>query len=183
MTMATQSPSASATDTAKEQVQEKAEAAQEKLKGGAQQAQERMREQVDQRSTQAGAQVSATADALRTTSRQLRGQGQDAPAQAAEKVAHHAERLGGYLSESSADRILSDLEDFGRRQPLAVAGLGVVAGFMASRFLKASSRERYQGRAPGTQPVPAATVPAMPATGAPETPVAVPPPAVSGNGA
>ena len=103
--MATQSPSGSATDNAKEQVQEKAQDAQEKLKGGAQQAQARMREQVDQRSTQAGEQVSATADALRTSSRQLRDQGQDGPAQAAEKVAHHAERLGGYLSESSADRL------------------------------------------------------------------------------
>jgi hypothetical protein len=106
-----------------------------------------MREQVDQRSTQAGAQVSATADALRSTSQQLRDQGQDAPAQAAEKVAHHAERLGGYLSDSSADRILGDLEDFGRRQPMAVIALGLAAGFAASRFLKASSRERYESRA------------------------------------
>ncbi len=159
--MATQSPSGSATESAKEQAQEKAEAAQEKLKGGAQQAQARIREQVDQRSTQAGEQVSATAEALRTTSRHLRDQGQDAPAQAAEKAAHHAERLGGYLSDSSADRILDDLEDFGRRQPLAVVGLGVVAGFLASRFLKASSRERYAGRTNGTQPAPTAT-PSLP---------------------
>ncbi len=144
--MATQSPSGSATDNAKEKAQE----AQEKLKGGAQQAQARMREQVDQRSTQAGGQVSASADALRTTSRQLREQGQDGPAQAAEKVADHAERLGGYLSESNADRILGDLEDFGRRQPMAVIALGVAAGFAASRFLKASSRQRYEGRAFGT---------------------------------
>jgi ElaB/YqjD/DUF883 family membrane-anchored ribosome-binding protein len=165
--MATQSPSGSATDNAKEQVQEKAQDAQEKLKGGARQAQARMREQVDQRSTQAGEQVNATAEALRTTSRQLRDQGQDAPAQAAEKVAHHAERLGGYLSESSADRILDDLEDFGRRQPLAVIGLGVAAGFLASRFLKASSRERYQGRANGAHPVSTATPPTPMATPAP----------------
>jgi hypothetical protein len=161
MTMATQSPSGSATESAKEQVQEKAQATQEKLQGGAQQAQARVREQVDQRSTQAGEQVSATAQALRTTSRQLRDQGQDAPAQAAEKVAHHAERLGGYLSESNADRILSDLEDFGRRRPMAVVGLGVAAGFVASRFLKASSRERYQGRSTPTaiQPVAVTTPP------------------------
>jgi hypothetical protein len=135
--MATQSSSGSATDNAKEQV-----------RGGARQAKARMREQLDQRSTQACEQVSATAEALRTTSRQLRDQGQDAPAQAADKVAHHAERLGGYLSESNADRILGDLEDFGRRQPLAVVGFGVVAGFVASRFIKASSRERYESRTP-----------------------------------
>jgi hypothetical protein len=164
--MATQSPSASTTDTAKEQVQEKAQEAQEKLKGGAQQAQARMREQVDQRSTQAGEQVSATAEALRKTSQQLREQGQDGQAQAAEKAAHHADRLGSYLSESNADRILSDLEDFGRRQPMAVIGLGVAAGFLASRFLKASSRERYQSyyqsRSTPTavQPVPRTAMPA-----------------------
>ena len=148
--MATQSPSGSATDNAKEQVQEKAQDAQEKLKGGARQAQDRIREQVDQRSTQAGEQVSASAAALRTTSRHLREQGQDGPAQAAEQVAHHAERLGGYLSESNADRILGDLEDFGRRQPMAVIALGVAAGFAASRFLKASSRQRYESRAYGS---------------------------------
>ena len=175
--MATQSPSGSATDNAKEQVQEKA---QEKVKEGAQQAQVRVREQVDQRSTHAGEQVSATAQALRSTSRQLRDQGQDGPAQAAEKAAHHAERLGGYLSESSADRILSDLEDFGRRQPLAAIGLGIAVGFAASRFLKASSRERYEGRSASA---PAPTVPAVPVTGRPTMPVAVPPPVVSGNGA
>jgi hypothetical protein len=164
--MATQSPSASTTDTAKEQVQEKAQEAQEKLKGGAQQAQARMREQVDQRSTQAGEQVSATAEALRKTSQQLREQGQDGQAQAAEKAAQHADRLGSYLSESNADRILSDLEDFGRRQPMAVIGLGVAAGFLASRFLKASSRERYQSyyesrsTATAVQPVPRTTPPA-----------------------
>ena len=144
--MATQSPSGSATDNAKEKAQE----AQQKLKGGARQAQDRVREQVDQRSTQAGEQVSASADALRTTSRQLREQGQDGPAQAAEKVAHHAERLGSYLSESNADRILGDLEDFGRRQPMAVIALGIAAGFAASRFLKASSRQRYESRAYGS---------------------------------
>jgi hypothetical protein len=162
--MATQSPTGSATDNAKEQVQEKAQDAQEKLKGGAQQARVRVREQVDQRSTQAGEQVSATADALRSTSQQLREQGQDAPAQAAEKVADHAERLGGYLSDSSADRILGDLEDFGRRQPMAVIALGVAAGFAASRFLKASSRERYESRAY-----------VSPANGAQTTPMAQPP--------
>ncbi|HMI71479.1 MAG TPA: hypothetical protein VK510_15895 [Solirubrobacteraceae bacterium] len=45
------------------------------------------------------------------------------------------------------DRISADLEDFGRRQPLAVMGLAGVAGFVASRFIKAFSSERYEGRA------------------------------------
>jgi ElaB/YqjD/DUF883 family membrane-anchored ribosome-binding protein len=143
--MESQTASRSAADGAKQQMQDKAETAQDKIKDGAQQAQSRAREQVDQRSTQAGEQVSATAQALRSTSQQLREQGQDAQAKAAEKVAHHADRVGSYLTESNADRLLGDAEDFGRRQPIAVVGIGVALGFAASRFLKASSRKRYEG--------------------------------------
>jgi ElaB/YqjD/DUF883 family membrane-anchored ribosome-binding protein len=141
--MATESPSA--TDNAKQQVQDKAQEVQEKARSGAQQAQSRLRDQVDQRSTQAGDQVSTTAEALRQTADRLREQGQEPHAKAAEKVAEHAERVGGYLTESDADRILHDAEDFGRRQPMAVIGLGLAVGFAASRFLKASSRKRYEG--------------------------------------
>jgi hypothetical protein len=130
---------------ATEQVQEKADAAQEKVKEGAREAQSRAREQIDQRSTQAGEQVSSTAQALRSTSQHLREQGHEPQAKAAERVAHHAERLGGYLTESDADRLLGDVEDFGRRQPMAVIAAGVALGFAASRFLKASSRKRYEG--------------------------------------
>jgi ElaB/YqjD/DUF883 family membrane-anchored ribosome-binding protein len=143
--MPTETPAASAADNAKQQMQDKADTAQDKLKEGAQQAQSRAREQIDQRSTQAGEQVSATAQALRQTSSQLREQGQDAQAKAADRVAHHADRVGSYLTESNADRILEDVEDFGRRQPMAVIGIGIALGFAASRFLKASSRKRYEG--------------------------------------
>jgi hypothetical protein len=135
---------------ATEQVQEKADAAQDKVKEGARQAQSRAREQIDQRSTQAGEQVSSTAQALRSTSEQLREQGQEPQAKAAERVAHHAERVGSYLTESDADRLLGDAEDFGRRQPVAVIAAGVAIGFAASRFLKASSRKRYEGQDGGS---------------------------------
>jgi ElaB/YqjD/DUF883 family membrane-anchored ribosome-binding protein len=129
--------------------------AQEKVKEGAQQAQSRAREQIDQRSTQAGEQVSATAQALRSTGEHLREQGQDTQAKAADRIADQADRMGSYLTESNADRLLNDVEDFGRRQPMAVVGIGIVVGFAASRFLKASSRKRYeayQGDRNGHQP-------------------------------
>jgi hypothetical protein len=137
--MATQGQASSSVEDAKEQVQEKAQQAQ-------QQARSRMREQVDQRSTQAGEQLHSSAQALRETGERLREQGQDGPAQAAQRMAEQAERVGGYLKESNADRILGDAEDFGRRRPLAVAGIGLFAGFAASRLLKVSSRNRYEQR-------------------------------------
>lgn len=129
--------------TTQEQVQEKAKVAQEKLSEGAATMRSRVREQMDERSTQAGEQVASSAQALRSTSEHLREDGQDSQARAAERAADQAERLGGYLKEADGERILGDLEAFGRRQPLAVAAIGVAAGFMASRFLKASSSTRY----------------------------------------
>jgi hypothetical protein len=135
---------ASATaDRAKEQVQEKAQVAQDKMRETTETMRSRARQQVDQRSTQAGGQVRSTAQALRSTSEKLREEGQDGPARAAERAAEQAEKVGGYLEQSDADRILRDVEDFGRRQPMAVAAVGLALGFAASRFLKASSRTRY----------------------------------------
>lgn len=134
--MAVESQASSGVQDAKEQVQEKAAAA-------AGEARSRLREQVDQRSTEAGEQVGATAEALRATADQLREQGRDGPAKVAEQLAGRAERAGGWLRDSDADTILGDVEQLARRQPLAVVAIGVVAGFAASRFLKASSRDRY----------------------------------------
>ena len=129
---------------AKEKVTEQAQVAQQKAKEGAQQASSRIKEQVDTRSTQAGEQVVDTAQALRSTGEQLRSQGKEGPAKAAEQVADRAERLGGYLREADGDRILGDIEDFGRRQPMVAALAGIGLGFAAARFLKASSSERFQ---------------------------------------
>ncbi|MDO8212177.1 hypothetical protein [Conexibacter sp. CPCC 206217] len=124
-------------------IKERAQDAQQQVK---QTAQTRVREQVDTRSTQAGEQVSATAQALRTTSRSLHEEGQDAPAKAADQLAGYAERIGDYLTKTDGEQLLHDAEEFGRRQPLAAIGFGLVVGIAASRLLKASSRNRYESR-------------------------------------
>jgi ElaB/YqjD/DUF883 family membrane-anchored ribosome-binding protein len=135
--------SSSGAHGAKEQVQEKAQEA-------AGEARSRLRDQVDQRSTQAGDQVSSSAEALRSTAEKLREEGREGPARAAEQLATQAEKVGSYLSGADADKILDDVEQFARRQPLAVVGIGLFAGFAASRFLKASSRTRYESRSGGS---------------------------------
>jgi hypothetical protein len=128
--------------------------AKEKAQEAASEAKGRVREQVDQRSTDAGKQVSSTAGDLRSVGEELRKQGKDTPAKLAEQAAERTERVGSYLTESDADRILGDVEDFARRQPWAVVAGGLALGFVASRFLKASSSQRYQQRS--TQRDPAA---------------------------
>jgi len=128
--------------TTQDKAQEAAGQAKEKAQQAAGEARGRLREQVDQRSTQAGQQVSSSAGDARQIAQQLREQGKEQPAKLAEQAADRAERLGGYLENSDADRILGDIEDFGRRQPMAVMFGGLALGFAASRFLKASSERR-----------------------------------------
>ena len=118
------------------------------------QARMRIRGQVDQRSTDAGEQIASQAGDIRTVAEQLREQGKDKPAQLAEQAAQQTERVGSYLKESDADRILGDAEDFARQRPWAVVAGGIALGFAAARFLKASSSQRYERSAAQPQLAP-----------------------------
>ena len=137
---------------AQEKAQEAAGMAQEKAQEAAGKARGMVREQVDQRSSKAGEQVSGTAEDLRTVGEELRKQGKETPAKFADQAAERTERIGSYLSESDADKLLSDIEDFGRRRPWAVLAGGLVAGMAAARFLKASSQNRYKTRLGSEEP-------------------------------
>jgi ElaB/YqjD/DUF883 family membrane-anchored ribosome-binding protein len=168
-----------------------AEQAKQKAKEQAQQAagqaKSTMRSQVDQRSTEAGERVGSVASDARSVAQTLREQGKEQPAKLAEQAADRAERLGDYLKSSDADRILRDVEDFGRRQPWAVIAGGVALGLLASRFLKASSSRRYEERWERRPQLPARThdlspetsgIHTTPVTSGPGTPtVPVTPPA------
>lgn len=155
----------SASDQAKEKAQQATGAAKEQAQQAAGQAKGALRSQVDQRSTDAGQKVGGFASDVRTVGDQLREQGKDQPAKLADQAAERAERLGSYLEQSDADRILGDIEDFGRRQPWAVIVGGMALGLVASRFLKASSTSRYEQRSSqGYDRLPARTSDVSPAT-------------------
>jgi|SRR5215218_1587836 len=144
------------TGSTKEQAQEKAQEvagqAQEKMGQAADQAKSTVRQQVDTRSTQLGEQVNTQASDVRTVAQQLREQGKEGPAKVAEQAADRAEKVGNYLSQSDGERILHDVEDFGRRRPWAIALGGLALGFAASRVLKASSSERYRSTQDSSSP-------------------------------
>jgi hypothetical protein len=136
-----------ATDQAREKAQEVSSQAKEKAQEAGAQARSRVRDEVDRRSTEAGNQAGSTAQALRDTSSRLRDEGNEPIAKGLEQVADRVERAGGWLRDSDGDSILRDVEDFGRRNSLAVMAGGLVVGFAASRLLKASSRRRYESSA------------------------------------
>jgi cell division septum initiation protein DivIVA len=167
------------TGKAQEKAHEVAGEAQEKAQEMAGKAQEGVRQQLDDRTTKAGEQVSSTAQDLRSVGEELRKQGKDTPAKLADRAAEQTEKVGTYLKEADADRMLHDVEDFGRQRPWAVLAGGMVLGVAAARFLKASSRSRYQQRSGTTAAaqVSQGTTP-LPRRSAVE-PVATPPPSTA----
>jgi ElaB/YqjD/DUF883 family membrane-anchored ribosome-binding protein len=129
----------SSSDGSGEQIQEKA-------RDAAGQAQDTVRKQVEQQTKKAAEEISGTADDLRSVGEELRKQGKDRPAKLADRAAEQTEKVGSYLSGTGPDQMLHDAEDFGRERPWALLGGGLVLGAVAARFLKASSRGRYQER-------------------------------------
>jgi len=150
----------SVADQAQDKAQQVAGQAQDKAQQAAGQARAQLRDQIEQRSSQAAEQITQQASDLRTVSQSLREQGKDGPAKAADRLAGHAERVGSYLRGKSAEQLLHDAEDLGRKRPWTAAGAGAAVGLAASRFLKASSRERYATRSAGQ------SQPASPVSGA-----------------
>lgn len=131
-------------EQAQEKLNEGAEAAKEQVTGAAQQAQAKAREQVESRTSDAGERLKGTAGDARSMADHLRSEGKDGPARVIEDAADRAERLGGYLSEADADRLIRDVEDFGRKNPWAVIAGGLALGFVAARAVSASSSSRAQ---------------------------------------
>jgi hypothetical protein len=127
--------------TATDQAREKAQEAGAQARG-------RIRDEIGRRSTDAGHQAGSTAQALRDASSRLRDDGNEPIAKGLEQVADRVERAGGWLRDSDGDAILREIEDFGRRNTLAVVAGSMAIGFAASRLLKASSRRRYESGPP-----------------------------------
>ena len=132
------------TEQARDQVHQVAGQATEKLQEASGQVTDRVKQEVDSRSTQAAVAVGSTANSLRAVGKELRNQGEETPAKLADQIAEKVEQVSEYLSNSDSDRILSDVENFGRRQPWLVIGAGLAVGLAAARFLKASSGRRYE---------------------------------------
>jgi hypothetical protein len=155
-------PAGDAQDGARaEDVREKAQGKAQEVASGAG---DTVRKQVDQRSTEAGERITSTGSDLRSVGEELRKQGKDTPAKMADRAAERVERAGDYLKRSDADTLVRDVEDFGRRQPLAVLAGGLVAGLALARFLKASSGQRYrsyQANATRSLPSPAPVSPSQ----------------------
>lgn len=100
--------------------------------------------QIDERSTQAGQSVVTQAQNIRSIADSLRAQNQEPAAKLADAAADRLEQFGYYLAETDGDKLVADLEEIARRQPLLTIGAGALLGILAARLLKASATQRYQ---------------------------------------
>src|SRR5690242_13527528 len=93
-------------------------------------------EQISEQKKQAGArQIDDMAKAVHSAADELKEQ----MPKAAELVHNAAARLeqgAGALRERSMGDLVNGLTDFGRKDPMALFGSAMVAGFAISRFLK-----------------------------------------------
>jgi hypothetical protein len=130
------------TGQASSKMQEATSVAQEKGSELREQGSVRLREQFDQRSTEVGSQVRSVAEALRRSGDDL-GSQENGGAALTGQTADRLERFGVYLEQKSGDEFMRDVEGFARRRPWMLAGLGLLGGVAAARFVKASSEKRY----------------------------------------
>jgi hypothetical protein len=87
-------------------------------------------------------QVGSLANALHSTSEQLKTQDQNAMAHYTQQAAEGLERFSQTLRERDLNTLVGQVEDFARHQPGAFIGSAALLGFMAARFLKSSSERR-----------------------------------------
>jgi hypothetical protein len=145
-------------------VEDAASLAQDKASELREQGSARLQDQFDKRSSKAGSQARALATALRRTANDLSNEDNGNASQLTTQAADRIERVGSYLEQKSGDELMRDIETFARRRPWMLAGLGMMAGVAAARFMKASSERRYgnyrgssgqRPTRPGTQNSPA----------------------------
>jgi ElaB/YqjD/DUF883 family membrane-anchored ribosome-binding protein len=100
--------------------------------------------QLETRAGQAGSELRAVATALRRSGNSLHADGNEPAAKVVDSLVEKIESLAGYLAQADGNRMLHDVERFGRKRPWSLIGAGAALGFAGSRFLKASSRTRFE---------------------------------------
>lgn len=79
--------------------------------------------------------LTAAAQALRQTGRELRGQDEEAAAQSAEQAAEHLTRFAAYLRQHEVQDILTDAERVAARIPAVTMSGAMIAGLLGARLL------------------------------------------------
>ena len=104
-------------------------------------ASEQIQATLDQARDTSAEQVDTVTDSLRAARDRLSGDN-DAMAGVVGSAADHLESFAGSLRSKDLGEVLSQVEQFGRRQPAAFLGASVAIGFALARFAKATKPEK-----------------------------------------
>ena len=117
------------------------------------QVQQQAGSRLDRGKDEAARDLQKVAGAVRNMGNELGGQQQGPIAQYAaqygQKAAEGIERLTNYLRTNDTKALVSEIENFGRRQPALMIGGAFLLGLAGARFLKSSMspNDQYTGRA------------------------------------
>ncbi len=100
---------------------------------------------MDQQKQRAADGLGSVAQALHQTGDNLGNSQQDALGQYAHRAADAVDQFSQQLRTKSAEQLLSEAQDFARREPEVFLGGAVLLGLLAARFFKASSRQSQMG--------------------------------------
>lgn len=99
--------------------------------------------------------LDVTANAIRQTGQSVK-QEQPVVAEYAEKAAAGVERVSGYLRERDVDEVITDVQDYARKNKGVFIAGTLLVGFMTARLIKSAGRRQQQAQLPtnyGTRPV------------------------------
>jgi len=97
--------------------------------------------QANSQMTKAASLLDGVAQSLYETSTNMRDQ-QPQIASVADQAASRVEGFSSYLRDHDMNDVVRDAESYARREPLVFIGAAFAVGFIAARFLKASSPNR-----------------------------------------
>lgn len=92
---------------------------------------------VDSRMSDVAQELGSVADAVRQTSYEIGGESQTV-AQYGERIAEQLDGISSYLNEKGVEDVLTDLQDFARRQPAVFLGGAFILGMAVGRFIRSS---------------------------------------------
>jgi hypothetical protein len=124
------------------------DAAKQKIQRLASQARETAGGQAESRfstgKTRATQTLGTVAQALKSSSQQLRDQQHEGMGGYADQAANKLEEMSHYLENASLKDVATRFENFARREPALFIGSAVALGFFGARFLKSSQRHQQR---------------------------------------
>jgi hypothetical protein len=127
----------SATGSGSAQASQVADQVKQSASDVTEQAKQTATSQIAVRKDQAAQGLSAVSSSMRQMGDNLRQNDQTSSyAQYVDQAAQQVERFSGYLQHHDAREIMTDAEDWARRNPALVLGGAFALGLLASRFLK-----------------------------------------------